>query len=115
LQAQETANHRLREIVAWIGTHLQEDLSVGALAHRARMSPRNFARAFVAATGCTPARFVERERVTAAAELLRRTEWTQERIATRSGFGSVDALQRAFARAYGRTPRDYRANGSTRA
>jgi transcriptional regulator GlxA family with amidase domain len=112
LQAQESASHRLREIVAWIGTHLQEDLSVSALAHRARMSPRNFARAFVAETGCTPARFVERERVNAAAELLRRTEWTQERIATRSGFGSVDALQRAFARQYGRTPRDYRESES---
>lgn len=114
LQAQESASHRLREIIAWISTHLQEDLSVGALAQRAGMSPRNFARAFVAETGCTPARFVERERVTAAAELLRRTEWTQERIATRAGFGSVDALQRAFARQYGRTPRDYREGESAR-
>jgi transcriptional regulator GlxA family with amidase domain len=108
LQAQEAASHRLREIIAWIGTHLQEDLSVGALAQRAGMSPRNFARAFVAETRSTPARFVERERVNAAAELLRRTQWTQERIADRSGFGSVDALQRAFARQHGRTPRDYR-------
>jgi transcriptional regulator GlxA family with amidase domain len=114
LRAQETASHRLREIIAWIGTHLQEDLSVGALAERAGMSPRNFARAFVAETGSTPARFVERERVNAAAELLRRTEWTQDRIATRSGFGSVDALQRAFARQYGRTPRDYRERESAR-
>lgn len=114
LQAQETASHRLREIIAWIGTHLQEDLSVGALAQRAQMSPRNFARAFVAQTGCTPARFVERARVSAAAELLRRTQWTQERIADRSGFRSVDALQRAFARQYGRTPRAYRESEAVR-
>jgi transcriptional regulator GlxA family with amidase domain len=108
LQAQETASHRLRELIAWIGTHLQEDLSVGALAQRVQMSPRNFARAFVTQIGCTPARFVEQARVAAAAELLRRTQWTQERIADRSGFRSVDALQRAFARQYGRTPRAYR-------
>ena len=108
LQAQASANHRLSELIAWIGTHLQEDLSVGALAQRVQMSPRNFARAFVAQTGSTPARFVERARVAAAAELLRRTQWTQERIADRSGFRSVDALQRAFARRYGRTPRAYR-------
>jgi AraC-like DNA-binding protein len=72
------------------------------------MSPRHFARAFAAETGCTPARFVERQRVTAAAELLLRTRWTQERIADRSGFGSVDALQRAFVRRHGVTPKAYR-------
>jgi len=68
------------------------------------MSPRNFARAFAAQAGCTPARFVEQTRVAAAARRLRRTRWTQERIASRSGFGSVDALQRAFARQHGLTP-----------
>lgn len=108
LQAQNAASHRLRELVAWIGTHLQEDLSVEALAGRARMSPRHFARVFAAETSCTPARFVERARVVAAAQLLRRTRWTQDRIATRSGFRSVDALQRAFARQHGLTPHAYR-------
>ena len=72
------------------------------------MSPRNFARAFAAQAGCTPARFVEQTRVAAAARLLRRTRWTQERIASRSGFGSVDALQRAFARQHGLTPQAWR-------
>lgn len=108
LQAQDTASHRLRELIAWIGTHVQGDLSVEALAGRVQMSRRHFARAFAAETGCTPARFVERIRVAAAAELLRRTQWTQDRIASRSGFRSVDALQRAFARQHGITPRAYR-------
>ena len=108
LQAQDAASRRLRDLVAWIGTHLQEDLSVEALAERVRMSPRHFARAFAAETGSTPARFVEQARVAAAAELLRRTRWTQERIASRSGFRSVDTLQRAFTRQYGLTPQAYR-------
>lgn len=108
LQAQGAATHRVRELVAWINTHLQEDLCVEALARRVDMSPRNFARAFAAEAGCTPARFVEQARVTAAAQLLRRTGWTQEKIATRSGFRSVDTLQRAFARHYGLTPHAYR-------
>lgn len=114
LQAQQAASRRLRELIAWIGTHLREDLSVAALADRTNMSPRNFARAFTAQSGCTPARFVERARVAAAAELLLRTGWTQERIAERSGFGSVDALQRAFARQHGMTPRAYRERGLVR-
>lgn len=108
LQAQDAACSRLRELIAWIGTHLQENLSVEALAERAQMSLRHFARVFAAETGCTPARFVERARVATAAQLLRRTRWTQDRIATRSGFRSVDALQRAFARQHGLTPRAYR-------
>jgi len=112
LEAQATASHRLRELVAWIGTHPQEDLSVEAMAGRVRMSPRNFARAFATQTGCTPARFVEQTRVAAAAQLLRQTGWTQEKIASRSGFRSVDALQRAFARQHGVTPQGYRDEGA---
>jgi transcriptional regulator GlxA family with amidase domain len=108
LQAQAAASHRLRELVAWIGTHPQEDLSIEALAARVQMSPRHFARAFVAETGCTPARFVEQTRVATAAQLLRRTRWPQDRIASRSGFRSVDALQRAFARQHGVTPQAWR-------
>lgn len=114
LQAQDTASHRLRELIAWMGTHLQDDLSVQALAERVHMSPRHFARAFAAEAGCTPARFVERARVAAAAELLRRTGWPQERVAEASGFGSVDALQRAFARQHALTPKAYRESGGSR-
>ncbi len=108
LEAQAAASDRVREVVAWIATHLQDDLAVEALAERARMSPRHFARAFAGQTGCTPARFVEQARVAAAMQLLRRTRWTQERIASRSGFRSVDALQRAFARQQGLTPKAWR-------
>jgi transcriptional regulator GlxA family with amidase domain len=114
LQAQAAASHRLRELVAWIGMHPREDLSVEALAGRVQMSPRNFARAFAAEAGCTPARFVEQGRVAAAAQLLLQTRWTQDRVASHSGFGSVDALQRAFARQHGLTPQAYR-DGERRA
>jgi transcriptional regulator GlxA family with amidase domain len=109
LQAQAGASHRLRELVAWIGLHPLENLSVDVLAGRVQMSPRHFARAFAAETGCTPARYVEQTRVAKAAQLLCQTGWTQEKIASRSGFRSVDALQRAFARQHGLTPQAYRA------
>jgi len=108
LEAQATASHRLRELVAWIGTHPQEDLSVEALAERVQMSPRHFARAFAEQAGSTPARFVEQTRVTAAARLLRETLWTQDKVAHHIGFRSVDTLQRAFVRQLGLTPQTYR-------
>ena len=49
---------------------LDADLSVDALAARAGMSPRNFARAFVKHAGITPAKFVERARTEQARRRL---------------------------------------------
>lgn len=108
LQAQSAVRHRLRDLIAWIGLHPGEDLCVEALAARAHMSERQFARAFAAEAGTTPARFVEQARVAAASRLLRQTQWPQDKIASSSGFRSVDAFQRAFQRVHGVTPRNYR-------
>lgn len=96
LEAQADASARLRELMAWIQGHLTEDLSVGALAQRVHMSPRNFARAFAAQAHCTPARFVAQARAQHAAALQQQTGWPREKIAQRSGFGSVDAMDRAL-------------------
>lgn len=95
LQAQTDASARLRELMAWVQGRLTHDLSVEALARQAHMSPRNFARAFAAQARCTPARFVAQARAQQAATLLRQTDWPQDKVAQRSGFGSVDAMARA--------------------
>ena len=108
LQAQSAVRHRLRDLIAWIGLHPGEDLRVEALAARAHMSERQFARAFAAEAGTTPARFVEQVRVAAASRLLQQTQWPQDKIASSIGFRSVDAFQRAFRRVHGVTPRTYR-------
>ena len=63
LAAQPAEREPLRELQAWIPDHLDEDLSVAALAARAFMSERNFARAFRRETGMTPAAHVEAARV----------------------------------------------------
>lgn len=109
LLAQADASTRLREVLAWVSGHLGQDHRVQALAERACMSPRSFARAFVAETGTTPARFVAQARLDQASALLRQTDWPQEKIASRSGFGSVDALARAFRKHTGHTPQEFRA------
>lgn len=108
LAAQAKASSRVRDLVAWIMGHLTGDLSVEALAERARMSPRTLARAFAAETGSTPAAFVARARVDHAMALLRQSDWPQQKIAAQSGFRSVDAFQRAFVRQTGVTPDVYR-------
>ncbi|WP_177225522.1 helix-turn-helix domain-containing protein [Variovorax sp. OK605] len=66
----------------------------------------------VTESGSTPARFVEQTRVAAAAQLLKQTQWTQwtqDNVASRNSFGSVDAMRRAFSRLHGMAPQAHRA------
>ncbi|MGJ3262836.1 MAG: GlxA family transcriptional regulator [Salinarimonas sp.] len=83
--------------------------SVPALAESVGMSERSFLRAFRRATGTTPGRFVEGARLTRAKGLLETGHDPLDRVAERSGYGSVDALARAFRKRLGVTPGEYRA------
>lgn len=98
----------VRDLQEWIAGHLADDLSVEALAERAHMSPRNFARVFRKQVGSTPARFVERLRVDAARRSLEETDHGLERVARESGFGGADAMRRSFLRVVRVAPHDYR-------
>jgi transcriptional regulator GlxA family with amidase domain len=108
LAAQTADRAPLRELQAWIPDHLDEDLSVPALASRASMSERNFARAFRRETGMTPAVYVETARVESARIALETGDLPVENVARQSGFGTVETMRRAFRRRVGVTPVDYR-------
>src|SRR5690606_28859944 len=73
LAAQTAERDVLREVQTFITEHPEADLSVPALARRAAMSERHFARCFTAEVGLTPARYVERVRVETARRLLEET------------------------------------------
>jgi transcriptional regulator GlxA family with amidase domain len=105
-QAAESAS--LRDLQAWIADHLDEDLTVAALAERAFMSQRNFARVFASQTGQTPARYVESLRLERARMLLQSGERTVEGVAQACGFGTVETLRRSFSRRLGVSPGAYR-------
>ncbi|MDN8003691.1 GlxA family transcriptional regulator [Burkholderia multivorans] len=104
----QRTDDRFGELHAWIAEHLSADLSVPALAERARMSERSFVRHYRASTGRTPARAVEQIRVEAAQRLLGETGWPVKRIAARCGFGSEETLRRSFVRVLGVSPQEYR-------
>jgi transcriptional regulator GlxA family with amidase domain len=108
LSAQTAERAPLRELQAWIPDHLESDLSVPALARRADMSERNFARAFRRETGMTPAAYVEAARVESARMALEAGDLPVESIARHAGFGTVETLRRAFRRRVGVSPVDYR-------
>ena len=105
-QASEMAS--IRELQIWIAEHLEARLSVDDLADRMAMSVRNFERVFTREVGTTPSQYVLQMRVEAARRLLERTDGGLKRVASTTGFGSVDVMRRAFVRLLGITPRRYR-------
>ncbi len=108
LAAQEPEREPLREVQRHVVEHPAEDLSVQALAELAHMSPRHFARAFVAETGITPGRYVERVRLEAARRELEDTSQPIAAVASTCGFGTAETMRRAFLRALGVAPAEYR-------
>ncbi|WP_432158480.1 GlxA family transcriptional regulator [Streptomyces sp. bgisy153] len=108
LAAQTARREPLRDVQQWITEHPDGDLSVEALAARARLSPRHFARAFHAETGMTPGRYVDRVRVEHARRLLADTGRGVEEISRASGYGTPEAMRRAFVRTLGASPAEYR-------
>jgi transcriptional regulator GlxA family with amidase domain len=108
LSTQMAERRPLRELQAWIPDHLDEDLTVPALARRACMSERNFARAFRRETGLTPGAYVEAARVERARIALETGGLPVEEVARRCGFGTVETMRRAFRRQVGVSPAEYR-------
>lgn len=98
----------LRPLLTWVLENLSEDHSVEALAERAAMSPRTFARRFREETGTTPHSWITAQRLAAAEELLERTDVAVERIAADVGFGNAATLRHHFTRARGVSPQAYR-------
>lgn len=113
LRAQAATRAPLRELQARIGDQLEGDLSVSALAARAHMSERHFARAFRDETGITPAAYVEHLRVERARLLLGTTPTAIAAVATQCGFGTPETMRRAFARRVGVSPVAYRERFAT--
>ncbi|MFD3694791.1 GlxA family transcriptional regulator [Streptomyces sp. NPDC058646] len=108
LEAQTARREPLRDVQQWITEHPEGDLGVEALAARARLSPRHFARAFQAETGVTPGRYVERVRVEHARRLLEESSTGVAQVARACGYRTPEALRRAFVRALGQPPAEYR-------
>ncbi|HEY8986250.1 MAG TPA: GlxA family transcriptional regulator [Streptomyces sp.] len=108
LTAQTARREPLREVQRWISEHPADDLAVDSLAARAALSPRHFARAFRAETGTTPGRYVDRVRLEHARRLLEETPDPVDQISRASGYGTPEAMRRAFVKALGTPPLEYR-------
>lgn len=114
LAAQVSASPRIARLIEWIADNPAAPLRVPDLAARAGMSERTFNRAFTRETGTSPGKFVAETRLRHAQGVLESTDWPLTRVAERSGYGSVDALERAFRKGLGVAPIRYRERFSAR-
>jgi transcriptional regulator GlxA family with amidase domain len=96
------------ETVEWAQGHLDEDISVTALATRSAMSRRTFARRFAASTGTTPYQWLLGQRLRLAQRLLETSDLTVDAVAEHSGFLNAGNLRKHFARSLHTTPSAYR-------
>lgn len=104
----------LEPLLEWMVEHLADELDVDALARRALMSPRTFARRFRAETGTTPVAWLTSQRVLRAQQLLEQTDEPVERVAALCGFGTAAVLRHHFLRRRGTSPQAYRRAFRTR-
>lgn len=99
---------RLSRVAAFIEQNIEQPLSVAELASVACTSPAHFARSFKVATGQTPHAFVSQQRLEHAKRLLACDGHSMTEIACASGFSSQSNFARAFRKAVGVSPRDFR-------
>ncbi|MFW1676853.1 GlxA family transcriptional regulator [Pontibacter sp. JAM-7] len=102
------SNSHFSALIDWILENLSADLSIEMLAQRANMSPRHFVRKFKQEVGETPAKFVERLRLSQARILLENKCSILKSIANKCGFKSEEQMRRAFQRGLCVTPNEYR-------
>lgn len=108
LAADRSSNDVVAELMAYVADHPEADLTVPALAKRAQMSERSFARLFTAEVGMSPGKYVERARMDAARGQLERSRDGLAAIAHRCGFTTQETFLRAFRRVVGISPTEYR-------
>ncbi|MDO9060247.1 MAG: GlxA family transcriptional regulator [Bradyrhizobium sp.] len=99
---------RFAPLLAWAREHLDAPLTVEDMAEQAGMSSRHFARAFIAETGTTPSKAVERLRIEVARQRVQSSSEAIERVAQTTGFRDPERMRRAFIRAFGQPPQSLR-------
>ncbi|UPT93237.1 GlxA family transcriptional regulator [Bradyrhizobium barranii subsp. apii] len=101
-------NGRFGGLLSWMRESLHAPLTRETLAEQSGLSARHFVRSFVAETGLSPTRAVERLRVEVARERVQCSGETIESVAQATGFRDPERMRRAFIRAFGQPPQSLR-------
>lgn len=101
-------DHRIRIVLEYIDSHLDQPLPRGRLAQVAYLSPTRFHYVFVENIGVPPSRYVLTRRIDRARELLGSGDATVKEIAAEVGFRGAEPFTRAFHARVGISPSRYR-------
>ncbi|MFI5960194.1 GlxA family transcriptional regulator [Cryptosporangium sp. NPDC051539] len=105
----------LATVLAWAQQHLDQPITVAALARRGSMSAGSLHRRFRAELGTTPLAWLTAERVALACRLIEQGAPGLETVARHSGLGSAATMRALFKRHMGVSPADYRRRFTARA
>jgi AraC family L-rhamnose operon regulatory protein RhaS len=106
------ADERMRELLAYLQTHFDQRLTVEGLAHRFATNRTTLQERFAAVTGRTIMDYVTALRIEVAQGLLRDTLLPVTEVGERAGYADAAAFSRAFRKAVGSAPSEYRARTS---
>ena len=108
---EETDSYRrdpkMEEILRYIAGHLEEDLTVDALAKRFFLSRYYLMHRFKDVTGYTVHQYVSQKRLLRAGELIRRGVPVMK-AAEQAGFTEYSSFLRAFRNTFHMSPKDFR-------
>jgi AraC family transcriptional regulator len=100
---------KIQRALAFIESHLGDDLTLPCIAEALCISPHHFAHVFRQAVGVAPHQYVIRRRVERAKELLDTTDLPIVEIALFVGCANQSHFSALFQRITGATPHAYRA------
>lgn len=99
---------RIRQVLDFISAHLADEITLAELAQVAGLSTFHFARMFARVVGVSPHRYVSRLRLEKAMAEITAGGLSLAQIALNARFSSQASFTRAFLRATGVTPGEYR-------
>jgi len=106
---QQQRSLRLKKLFDHIQVHYSAKISVGEAAKMVAMSPAAFMKAFKKVAGMTLVDYLNHVRLSNARRLLRETNQTVAEISDAAGFCDQSYLDKRFKRAFGVTPKEFRA------
>ncbi|WP_199336866.1 helix-turn-helix transcriptional regulator [Oscillatoria sp. FACHB-1407] len=106
LPLQGLSQQQLKQVMAYIDHHLDQNLTLMSLAAIAHLSPSYFSALFKQSTGLTPHQYVIQCRINRAKQLLLQGMSVAE-VALNLGFSHQSHLSRHFKRLVGVTPKEF--------
>lgn len=102
----------VERVVSMCRARPADRLDVTRMAEAAGLSCHHFSRVFAASEGLSPARYLLRQRVERAAQLLHAEPAPIKDIAQRCGFADPNYFAKVFRRIYAISPSEFRSSGA---